>query len=178
LPKSLTHLTFGFYFNQKVDKLPETLTQLCFDTYFNQPIDNLPKSLTHLTFVLHSCFNQPIDNLPKNLTHLTFGINFNQPVDNLPENLTHLKLHCKNNKIIIPKNVSELYIMNNNILINNLPEHIEKLFIKFSIVKNKIENLPITIKEIIIENKEYKKYIKKPFDAIITVNSNLIHKSW
>jgi hypothetical protein len=130
----------------------------------------LPKGLTHLTFGYK--FNQPVDNLPKGLTHLTFGYYFNQPVDNLPKNIYLLKLDCfNNNNFIIPKNVKELYIYNNNILINNLPENIEKINIFFDEENeiNKIENLPLLLKEIIIENEHHKKYIKIPFDTVVTI---------
>jgi hypothetical protein len=173
LPLSLTHLTFGFNFNQSVDKLPLSLTHLYFGCWFNQPVDNLPTNLTYLFF--SDDFNQPVDNLPLSLTHLTFGFNFNQSVDNLPENIIVLKLFgSKNNNIIIPKNVKELYIYNDNILINNLPEHIEKLFILFNYFsKTKIENLPITLKEIIVEKNKYIKYIKIPFETKIIVDDEL-----
>jgi hypothetical protein len=196
LPKKLTHLTFDCDFNQQVDNLPETLTHLTFGFRFNQPVDNLPKNLIQLFFntsynQFGNCFNQPVDNLPNTLTHLTFGSSFNQSVDKLPETLTHLtfdnsfrhsafnlpknlielKILNDNNDIIIPQKVKELYIYNENILINNLPECIEKLYILFYFGdknSNKVENLP-SIKEIIIEKKHYQKYIKIPFGTIITI---------
>jgi len=110
LPPNLTHLTFGYHFNQSIDlsKLV-LLTHLSFDNFFNQPIDDLPRSLTHLK--LGWRFNQSLDNLPESLTHLVypsdsnlpfnmpsslthleFGFYFNQPLNNLPKSLTHLKL--------------------------------------------------------------------------------------
>src|SRR6056297_3499185 len=87
MASTLTHLTFGRWFN-----LPPTLTPLT----FNQPLDNvtLPPSLTHLTFGRH--FDEPLDKvtLPLSLTHLTFGDDFNQPLGKvtLPPTLTHLTL--------------------------------------------------------------------------------------
>jgi hypothetical protein len=62
---SLTHLTFGYTFNQRVDALPPSLTHLL-----------------HLTF--GQCFDQPVDALPLSLTHLTFGASFHHAVDKLP----------------------------------------------------------------------------------------------
>jgi hypothetical protein len=63
---------YGFsVFDNSVDNLPLSLTHLTFGYWFNKPVDNLPLSLTHLTF--GDRFNQPVDNLPNNLTHLTFG---------------------------------------------------------------------------------------------------------
>ena len=84
----LTHLTFGFYFNQPVDSLPQSVTHLTFSYSFNQPVDSLPESVTHLAFGVS--FSQPVNSLPKNVTHLTFGNRFNQPVNSLPESVTHL----------------------------------------------------------------------------------------
>ena len=70
LPSNLRHLTFGYYFNQKVDNLPSKLTHLSFGGLFSQEVDNLPENITHLTFGYW--FNQKVDNLPQNLINLTF----------------------------------------------------------------------------------------------------------
>ncbi len=161
--------------------------------YFNQKIDNLPKKLTKL--ILADCFNQKIDNLPQNLTFLNISTNFKQKIDNLPKNLTYLYLDCRkyhkevynlpknltllafytitNNKISIPKNVAKLALPCNNNLINNLSTNIEKLFIHFETQKIKVENLPSTIKEIIIKNYYESQYIKMPFGCIITKGNYL-----
>jgi hypothetical protein len=168
-------------FNQKVYNLPkyflgfpQNLTHLTFGYYFNKKIDNLPKNLTHLTFGYY--FNQKVDNFPKNLTHLTFDHYFNKKLDNLPKNLKYLQIKWYyNNKIILPKSLKELSLTCNNDLINNIPEHIEKVYILFyyyNEVKNKkIENLPPTIKEIVIEDDKFKKYIKVPFGCILTIKN-------
>ncbi len=71
---------------------------------------------------------------------------------------------------------------NCNKLINNLPQHVEKLYIHFINKKlyakfinyyddyNKnIENLPSSIKEIIINHEKFKKDIKIPFGCILTI---------
>jgi hypothetical protein len=160
-------------FNQKVVNLPQNLTHLTFGSYFDQKVDNLPKNLTHLT--IDYKFNQKIDNLPKNLTHLTLSYNFNQKLDNLPKNLKYLKIKWYyNKKIILPKSLKKLFLTCNNNLINNIPEHIEKVGVWFfddESYNKKIENLPLTIKEIIIEDEEYKKYIKVPFGCILTIKN-------
>jgi hypothetical protein len=195
LPLKLTHLTFGAWFNQKVDNLPKNIIHLTFGYYFNKEVDNLPKNLTHITFSNDCVFNQKVDYLPKNLTHLFFSDDFNQKVDNLPKNLTHLFLsddfnqkvdnlpknlkYLKikwyyNNEIILPKSLKKLSLSCNNNLINNIPEHIEKIYIYFYYKYNynkRVENLPSTIKEIIIEDEEYKKYIKIPFGCILTIKN-------
>jgi hypothetical protein len=38
-----------------------------------------------------------------------------------------------------------------------------------SIYNIKIDNLPLTIKEIVITDEEFKKFIKIPFDSILTI---------
>jgi hypothetical protein len=68
-----------------------------------------------------------------------------------------------NNKI--PLNVKQLYVNYDNKILNNLPNNIEKIYITF-ITKWKsdknininINNLPFSIKEIVIQKEEYKKY--------------------
>ena len=63
----ITHLTFGWKFNHKVDNLPNSITHLEFRDIFNQEVDNLPNSITHLIFGYH--FNQRLDNLPDSITY-------------------------------------------------------------------------------------------------------------
>jgi hypothetical protein len=79
-------------FNQEVN-LPPNLTHLTFGYYFNQQVNNLPKSLIHLTFGYK--FNQKVENLPNLITYLTFGRKFNQKAENLPNLITHLTLSKK-----------------------------------------------------------------------------------
>jgi len=94
---NLTHLKFGYYFNNILDKgvLPDCLTKLEFGTMFNKSIstDVLPSNLTYLKF--GDNFNQPITNniLPDGLSVLIFGNSFNQPIDinALPTSLSVLK---------------------------------------------------------------------------------------
>jgi hypothetical protein len=142
------------YFNQKVDKLPKNLTHLYFNYYFNQKVDKLPKNLIHLT--LYSIkFNKTIYCLPKSLASFAIGWLINCDIK-LPKKLNYLLLTCNNN------------------LINNIPEHIKKLYIYFHLDKKEnkyIENLPSTIKEIIIIDEEYKKYIKIPFGTVLTIKN-------
>jgi hypothetical protein len=84
-----------------------------------------------------------------------------------------LKLDCLffRTQILLPETVKEIYLTCDNDFINDIPEHIEKIYIEFyddTTLNNKVYNLPKTLKEIIIEKKIYKKYIK------ISHNSNII----
>jgi hypothetical protein len=166
-------LILPFNFNEKVDNLPQSLTQLILPSTFNQKVDNLPQSLTHLTFGVY--FNQKVDNLPHNLTHLTFGSYIDKKINKLPKNLTSLILnfYLKNiNLKKLPKNLKEFSLACDNNFINNIPKHIEKIYIWFSDDENinkKVVNLPSTLKEIIILYKKYEKYINKPFGTILTI---------
>jgi hypothetical protein len=95
---------------------------------------------------------------------------FNQKINNLPK-IYFLGLDFLSN-FDIPLNVKELRTNFDNILLNNLPKHIEKLYIYFNtdITKNKIVgNLPLTLKEIVIHNEIYEKYVKIPFGSILTI---------
>ena len=145
LPDSLTHLTFGWYFNKSV-LLPNSLIDLIFGNFFNQSV-LLPNSLIYLTFGWH--FNQSVL-LPNSLTHLTFGYafdknirlptflthlicnkNFNKNIE-LPENLLFIKIFNPTIEIIekIPNSVKELWIYcfhNSSLRLDNLPNSIEKL---------------------------------------------------
>lgn len=91
-PPQLTHLTFGYYFNQIIcnNSLPQSLKYLELGCSFNQAVDSLPHLLTHL--ILSRDFNQPIDHLPPNLYHLEIKGDgkFNHPIDSLPHSLATL----------------------------------------------------------------------------------------
>jgi hypothetical protein len=171
-PINLTHLTFDNYYDTDnlIDFcLPPNLTYLKFGLFSRskKPLVNLPSKLTHLCLSYH--FNHKIDDLPQSLTHLKLGYLFNQSLDNLPNSLKFLSLYEQKN-IKLTKNIKELSLMHNNNLINNLPENIEKIYIKFNDNKmSVVNNLPLTIKEIIITSEKYKKYIKIPFGAILTI---------
>jgi hypothetical protein len=171
LPQKLTQIRFGILFNQKVNVLPQSLTHIIFNRDFNQKVDNLPKNLTYLFF--GNNFNQKVNNLPKNLFCLIFGNSFNQKINNLPKSLFHIDFGYKFTQNIyrIPKSINELSLYNNNEYINNIPNHIIKIYIKYSNsnIDKKIENLPPSIKEIIIQHEIFKKYIKIPFGCILTI---------
>jgi hypothetical protein len=101
LPKSLTHLSFGFYFNKKISDIPKmvlpinlTNVTLSFGPWFDTPLSNLSDKITCINFGKNFKQNIDKDNLPKNLTQLFFNkvAQFNNSLDNLPENLTHLTL--------------------------------------------------------------------------------------
>lgn len=107
-----------------------------FDKYLN-----LPLSLTQLT--LNSNFNLPIKLLPPLLTHLIFGNEFNQPID-LPSQIIYLSLSS-----------------NNEYIINNLPNGIEKLHLFDKAFDLELNNLPTSIKTIIFTNVNFRIYDKK-----------------
>jgi len=92
LPKSLTHLKFGFTFNDVLPILPNTLTHLIFGYNFNQVLRNLPRSLRYLK--LDHCYNHPIPLSLPSLIYLCFGFcyNYNFPLDNLPDTLQYLRV--------------------------------------------------------------------------------------
>src|SRR3990170_3444586 len=93
---NLTHLTFGYGFNQPLQQgiFPNSLTHLIFGFNFNQPLQQgvLPNFLTHLTF--GDGFNQSLQQgvLSNSLTHLTFGNWFDLPIQQniFPNSLTNL----------------------------------------------------------------------------------------
>ena len=50
LPNSITHLTFGYMFNQPLCNLPNSITHLTFGQFFNHSVVDLPK-IIRLTFL-------------------------------------------------------------------------------------------------------------------------------
>ena len=93
----VTHLTFGYYFNQSILEkcIPNFVTHLTFGHIFNQPI-------------LEKC-------IPNYVTYLTFGVYYNQPILEkcIPNSVTHLTLDRTFYKSIIkyiPKTISILFL--------------------------------------------------------------------
>lgn len=83
-------LKLNFSYNESINNLPKNLTNLEFGFFFNKPFTPLNmNSLTHLTFRWN--FNHFIENYPPNLIYLEFGEYFNQKIPNLPPKLTYLR---------------------------------------------------------------------------------------
>jgi phage-related protein len=153
MPKNLTHLTFGRFFNQDVrNRLPPNLTHLTFDWNFDQDIRNgLPTTLTHLTF--GDDFNQDVRNgLPDNLTHLTFAYSFNQDIRNgLPDTLTHLKFGNRFNQDVrngLPPNLTHLtfdWEFNQDVR-NGLPSTLTHLIFGYNFRQDIRDGLPPNLK--------------------------------
>ena len=148
-PKYLEYLTFGKYYNYKLDNLPDTLIYLKLSCDYNKRILHLPESLTHLIFGCR--FNKSIENLPNNLTHLTFGMDFNKSFNKLPENIKYLKFGYDFDKPVdcLEEGIKELIFdcsFNQNI--DNLPDSIE--YLEFGYDFNQpFEKLPNNLKKLI-----------------------------
>jgi len=56
---SLTHLTFGEYYNGPIDKIPLTITHLSFGRRFNQPINDLSPTVKEI--IIFKNYNLPIN---------------------------------------------------------------------------------------------------------------------
>eukprot|EP00913_Durusdinium_trenchii_P000656 g609.t1 len=117
-PSTLTTLTFGRVFDQKLEgiTLPETLKSLTFGFAFNQSLRDviLPTGLERLEF--GSAFIQSLEKIswPKSLKSLILGSCFNQSLEDLalPNSLESLHLGFRFNrsleKVIWPSNLQSL----------------------------------------------------------------------
>ena len=123
--------------------MPEKLSTLTFGKYFNQKIEPgiLPEKLIILTFGKH--FNQIIDPgiLSENLTILIFEGNFNQMIDSkmLPSNLIKINFYWMNlNKYDLTENYIDM--------INSIPNYYYvKIVLKNSVFGNNGLKWPIHI---------------------------------
>ncbi|EAL61098.1 hypothetical protein DDB_G0292590 [Dictyostelium discoideum AX4] len=144
LPKSLSSLTIGNTFNEKIESLPVLLKCLQIGSSFNShsfPINFFPNSLERLSFNKVSLFNNvfkpgcfSIDF--SNLVQLDLGQSFNQTLkpNTLPNSLKILNLSTNFNKSLeigtLPQNLQELTFglkFNQPILKNHLPLNLKKL---------------------------------------------------
>ena len=69
IPNSVTHLTFGYYFNQELKEgyIPNSVTHLTFGRLFTQKLNILPQSLISLNLYKNK---QILSNLPFTLEKL------------------------------------------------------------------------------------------------------------
>ncbi|EGC40432.1 hypothetical protein DICPUDRAFT_73981 [Dictyostelium purpureum] len=160
IPKSLTHLSMGYFFNKKLTKglLPQTLKTLYLSNCFNKPLTDgdIPDSVTNLYFgenfnqylipghlppklsTLHFglCFNKEIkkDVLPNSITNLQFDLNYKETIDckYLPTNLKHLKIDISCGGLIgnLPIGLETLYLYDRNIQNFKLPDSLKILKVK------------------------------------------------
>lgn len=73
LPASVTHLTFSDY--QNVTYIPNTVTHLTFGYWFDKSIDKImPLSVTHITFGEN--FKQSINDLPESVVEVTLSTTY------------------------------------------------------------------------------------------------------
>lgn len=99
LPKNLTHLIFGDFFDQSINHpmcLPSTLTHLVLGHYFKSPINLIDGNITHLTIGanFYSENNKSADVFPKSVTHLGIGKHGDYHIRDLfiPSRITHINL--------------------------------------------------------------------------------------
>lgn len=138
----ITRLSFGKFFNQKVDDLPPTLTHLKFGDKFKQKVDHLPSGLTHLQFGRK--FNRKVNRLPNSLLVLRFGAGYNRITDSLPSSLTDLEFGFCFNQCVdnLPQSLINLTLGDwFNQTVDYLPESLETL--KFgSEFHRRVDHLP------------------------------------
>ncbi len=192
LPSTITHLTLGAYFDQPIKEgtLPSSLTHLTFDYWscFNQPLNkgSLPSTITHLNFGY--VFTQPFekDSLPSSLTFLKLAPSFDGSIQYLPNGLTHLiigdyrtigtisEFMFSGSLDVIPKSVKYLMIETGGyVSTDDIPDHIEYLAINFTTGRI-IDNLPINLKKLIINDEKYMVCVKKkPFGCEVVVDRKL-----
>jgi hypothetical protein len=172
LPVNLTHINFGYEFNQSVNSLPENLTNLTFGFKFNQSVDSLPSKLINLTF--GDNFNRSVNLLPNTITRLTFGFWFNQSVNSLPAKLKKLTFaHCFNQSVDNLPNTIKVLSYYGKSKLNNIPNNVEYINIYFygdedyyddGPYNETIENIPLNVKEIRINRRDKAHCLRKiPF---------------
>lgn len=127
------------------DVIPDNIKHLYLSDYnFDNSVDKLLQSLHSLIFYQSSKFNQSVNKLPQSLHTLEFGDYFNQPIDKLPRSLKKLTLRSQFNQNLdfLPESLEILDISYNNYIekINDLPSSIKKIMI-IEYQRNKINKI-------------------------------------
>ena len=119
----MSYLEFGYLFRQEIDNLPNSITHLVFGYCFNNKLkpNVLPKYLIKLVFGVK--YNQEIeyDVLPIGLKYLTFGYDFNKFIKKrvIPNTVIYLTFgyHFSNRNLqnkSIPDSVKYLFFQNSS----------------------------------------------------------------
>ena len=149
-------------------------------SYYNKEIKKNVLSKNLHTLIFGCAYNLKIKKgvLPESLHTLTLGYSYNQKIKEgvLPKFLHTLKLgYFFQKDIVIPESVKEIELYSHNNLINNLPCNIETVYIKFDYdieTDRIVDNLPVTLKKIVIQEYSFMEYIKKiPFDCEVEVRN-------
>ena len=173
-------------FDSKIEeiKFPNNLHTLKFCYWSNHELKENVLPINLHTLIFGNCYNQKIKEnvLPINLHTLTFGDRYTQEIKEnvLPINLHTLtfgedfKQEIKEN--VLPKSIKKISLYSHYYLINNLPLHLDEVYILFcfnDIFNKEITNLPMTLKKITIFSKKNLKYITKiPFGCVVEIDSS------
>jgi hypothetical protein len=105
----LTHLTFNYYFNQKVN-LPNQIIYLNLDCSNSNIVDNLPFGIKELE--LTNNFNLELNNLPNSIEKITFNKynQYDKELNCLPNFVNTIQLPRHYDKKIkkIPKDLQKI----------------------------------------------------------------------
>jgi hypothetical protein len=119
--------------------------------------------------------------LPDKLKYLKFGLKFNQSIDLIPNSVSALHLNSNYNTEITvwSSSLKELGLFASNDIINNIPNCIEVLQIYFEyydVYNKNIDNIPSSVKKIIIDSPSKIKFISKiPFGCtVVDIHNNII----
>lgn len=153
IPSTVTHLIFGFHFNQYINGcIPTSVTHLIFGNNFNKSIfDCIPSSITYLKFGYS--FNRPIENcIPPSVTHLMFGGMFNYLIKGLPSSITYLEFGDRFDQSIkeLPSLITHLtlgYWFDKPIK-NNIPSSITHLTLSYNYPDADKVHIPTTVKHL------------------------------
>lgn len=132
LPTTLTHIKFGYSFDNPVDNLPYNLEWLEFGHSFNQQVNMLPHTITYLVF--GDLFNQQVDDLPNLIEYISFGKNFNKSLNCLPDSIVFINIGNLND--IYPKISSTHFDQ----FTSKLPNNLNNLVIYYKEKKYPIKN--------------------------------------
>ena len=109
IPINVTHLTFGYNFNQQVnlpnikyikldcdninliENLPNSVEEIEFSYNFNLELHNLPNSIKKISFHLYSNYNKELNCLPEFIEYLELGKYYNKNISKFPLNLKTIK---------------------------------------------------------------------------------------
>ncbi|BCS82620.1 putative F-box and FNIP repeat-containing protein [Cotonvirus japonicus] len=166
-PESVTHLTFGFYYNKPIldlfpdKKIPSTIKHITFGYCFDQPIENknILDGVTNIIF--GNNFNQPIEScLPESLTHLTFGYSFNQCIKqgDIPSSVTHLTFGSRFNQPIksyLPSSIISLTFgddFNQYINQGDIPPNVKYLTFGWDFNQPIVDVIPDSVKYLTLGN--------------------------
>jgi len=157
LPHFIKHIELGYYFNEDLSNIGEYIETIIFQgNEFNVDMSKLPKGLKEIKIMSDKIISK-IENINIELKKICIqSENFNSELKLTNTKITSIIINSRKfnkNLLHLPLGLKELELYGSyNCSLNNLPSCLEYLKISSDIFNQTLDNLPRSLKTLILDN--------------------------